>query len=326
MTRAAGPLGELVRYQPGTDRQDHGSVRIPGRAGQPVDASTTSQAVNGTLLLRRIAWVDDGGEPEKAEGPDAALRAATARALDPLPRSVGALLDAARERRTAAVAKLTAQGRPVRVLKVRPEWRLVIGLGEQTPAETGLTVHGTYGVPVLPASALKGAARAWTRELTADGQQPDDSYVWGAFGAEPGMTRLLSPGDTPDGRVVFLDALPEPVPGVPGPGVCVEVMTPHVGDYYTDGGVTPPAEYHQPVPVPFYAVTGAVAFTVYLVGRGSERDVAELVLEDDDAVVSWLAAALEQLGLGAKTNAGYGYLTVEVLPDTAPSSGPAEAS
>ncbi len=39
--------------------------------------------------------------------------------------------------------------------------RLVVGLGHNTVLETGLTLHHTWGLPMLPGSALKGLARAW---------------------------------------------------------------------------------------------------------------------------------------------------------------------
>lgn len=313
---------------------------IQAGGGSPAPAGK-APGVNGAVLLRRVAWVDDRGDvATKDEKASAALRAATATALDP--RHTRALLVAARARRAAAVGKLAARGRVVRTLTVRPEWRLVVGLGEQTPQDTGITVHGTYGVPVLPGSALKGLARAWARALAEDGADTGD-YARAAFGRDPAVPRT-TPGAAgnaaardgegdgvpeaepwpADGRVVFLDALPDPVRGT-RPGVTVDVMNPHVGEYYRDGGTTPPAEYLQPVPVHFYTVTATVTFTVHLVGRGPDPDLPELVL-DDEVLVAWLSDALAQAGLGAKTNAGYGYCTVETAPAGSPSEAAAAAA
>ncbi len=254
------------------------------------------------------------------------------RALDPS----GRLLEAARRRRAAAVARLAERGRTVRTLRVRPVWRVVIGLGEQTPAEIGMSVHGTYGVPVLPGSALKGAARACARQ-----DYPESYRDYGriVFGKEPGEAGRAGedtgadgaghpPDENPpdeasrevtgdddllsDGRFVFLDALPELPARAAGTGVEIDVMNPHVPEYYGDPATAPPSEYQQPVPVAFYTVTSAVAFTVHIVGRGHDPDLPELAAsDDDDGPVAWLSTALRDWGLGAKTNAGYGYFTVE---------------
>ncbi|HXF04049.1 MAG TPA: type III-B CRISPR module RAMP protein Cmr6 [Blastocatellia bacterium] len=41
-----------------------------------------------------------------------------------------------------------------------PEWRVVIGLGSGHVLETNITLHRIYGVPFIPASAVKGVTRA----------------------------------------------------------------------------------------------------------------------------------------------------------------------
>jgi CRISPR-associated protein Cmr6 len=325
MTRLAGPLGAFISYRPGRTADEPGALLIQAPARGPVPAARAGGA-NGALLLRRAAWVTEPGDRQR-EAVAAALRKATADALD---RSLkGRLLRAAATRRAAAVARLAARGQVVRTLRVRPTWRLVVGLGEPTPGETGLSLHSTYGVPILPGSALKGLARSCARQWF-----PADyaDYAVAAFGAEPGDNKQPAPGDAGtgggpaqrgegtdessgsgvprDGRVMFLDALPDLGPGA-GPGVSVDVMNPHTPAYYGDGGASPPAEYAQPVPVAFYTVTPAVAFTVHLVGRGHDPDLPELALADDEILLAWLTTALTEAGLGAKTNSGYGYLTIE---------------
>ncbi len=322
MTRLAGPLGNVVTYSPaGNDTP--GLILITSGGGKPTAASSKSATANGALLLRRAIWEEL--VPNQREAADQALREATVRALDPY----GRLLDAARSRRAAAVARLAERGRTVRTLRVRPVWRVVIGLGEQTPSEIGMTVHGTYGIPVLPGSALKGAARACAREDYPESYQ---DYGWIVFGKEPAANGQSGDDDTghggteisdrtagdddddrpADGRFMFLDALPELPARATGTGVEIDVMNPHVPDYYGNPEVIPPAEYQQPVPVAFYTVTSAVTFTVHIVGRGHDPDLPELAAsDDDDGPVAWLATALRDRGLGAKTNAGYGYFTVE---------------
>ncbi len=47
----------------------------------------------------------------------------------------------------------------VKIGDLRPEWRLVIGLGSESVYETGLTLHHIYGFPYIPGSAIKGVTR-----------------------------------------------------------------------------------------------------------------------------------------------------------------------
>ncbi|SNQ49706.1 conserved hypothetical protein [Frankia canadensis] len=333
MTALAGPLHAFASYEPPAENRKTGILRIRPTAAPN---GPTAQAPNGSLLLRRAVWVHDGGD-RHAEDRDAQLRERTATALDPGGSDhVAGLLRAAHARRGVAMARLAARGRTVRTLRVTPMWRLVIGVGEEIPHEVGLTVHGTYGVPILPGSALKGVARRYAR---AEDPQRYAEYGQASFGAEPGERADRGPGpDTApdaatsatsatsgpsegkpdDGRVVFVDALPLPPRGGRA-GVTVDVITPHAKDYYTEAGAAPPAEYTQPVPVAFFSVTSAVAFVVHLVGRSGDPDLSELGL-DSDAVLGWLPAALRDLGIGAKTNAGYGYCDVAIEPVLEPAS------
>jgi CRISPR-associated protein Cmr6 len=100
--------------------------------------------------------------------------------------------------------------------------------------------------------------------------------------------------------VRFLDAIPAGRPVT----VIVDVLTPHVKPYYDNNGdgaadsLVPPAEYHNPVPVNFLTVSGTYAVDLY--GQDG-RDV--------ETAARWLAEAGEELGAGAKSAAGYGYLT-----------------
>lgn len=293
MTRLAGPLGQLVTYSR-PDPKKPGSVAVgPGHGDH-----------NGGLLFRRSAWIEVS-ERDRAD--------AESRLLDQVVKAMSPnkLLKAAANRRRAAVARL-ARRHECRELVVRPVWKAVVGLGEETTFETGLRLHGTYGVPVLPGSSLKGVARAAARE-----DEPADYADYGAaaFGREPsgagqmpstGTASASTDGGPEDGRIIFLDALPEPSQNEP---VVVDVMNPHVPGYYRDPAQTAPAEYHQPVPVQFLAMSRELSFSVHLVGRGSDEDFAALAVEYASA---WLKTALMFHGLGAKTNAGYGYF--ETLP------------
>jgi len=106
------------------------------------------------------------------------------------------------------------------------------------------------------------------------------------------------------GQLIFFDAVPiEPV------NLTTDIMTPHYGDWYAEGDKISrlddhkriPADWHEPVPIPFLAVKKA-KFLVTVVARDQKHDKeARLALQE-------LVQALQWLGAGAKTAAGYGHL------------------
>jgi CRISPR-associated protein Cmr6 len=53
------------------------------------------------------------------------------------------------------------RGYEVQDFEAQPVWRFVVGLGAAHVLETGITLHRLFGLPIIPGSALKGAARTW---------------------------------------------------------------------------------------------------------------------------------------------------------------------
>jgi CRISPR/Cas system CMR subunit Cmr6 (Cas7 group RAMP superfamily) len=194
-------------------------------------------------------------------------------------------------------------------LRAEPEWRLAVGHGNKANAyETGLALHGTYGWPVIPGSALKGLAAAWASSESSGADAQDLLRVLGS--PRPGAPLSAGGSAAPvgaspaararQGTVRFLDAIPDGNPVA----VLTDVLTPHVKPYYDSlasgtAAPVPPAEYHNPVPVTFLTVRGGYAVDLY---GPDEKDVA--------LAAEWLINAGDELGAGAKTAAGYGYLAL----------------
>lgn len=178
------------------------------------------------------------------------------------------------------------------VMAMRAEWHFASGLGNPHPLENGLVWHPTLATPYLPGSAVKGLARAW---LELHDYSPElRRRLFGTSTKEPDGSAF----DT--GEIIFFDALPlERVPLVQ------DVMTPHMGDWYAKGDTDPgknsttPADWHDPVPVQFLACKNIrLMFSV----APRTPNGAELL----PIAKAALKAALEHLGAGAKTAAGYG--------------------
>ena len=198
------------------------------------------------------------------------------------------VLDNAAQRHLTLITDLGGHG-----AVFKTDWHFATGLGLPHPVENGLVWHHTLGVPYLAGSGVKGLVKAWVE-------------VWDeSLDATDKAQRLRDWfGDLQQaGRFRFFDALPiAPVQ------LAADIMTPHQGKWYEQGGEIGdcrhepdkiPADWHAPVPVPFLVVKQARL----LFGIAPRRPEYADALTD---VFSALKQALDWLGAGAKTAAGYG--------------------
>lgn len=161
----------------------------------------------------------------------------------------------------------------------RVNWRLAIGIGNASVFENSLTLHHVFGIPYIPASAVKGIVRSWliqeyfTNETNSDiiseGKALQHEAFCLIFGTPPefdfkkekvdGIQKIRtrksiikdSDGNPTAhiGNVVFFDAYPITVPKV-----VVDIMNPHYPDYYGDGNSKPPADWQNPKPIFFLTI------------------------------------------------------------------------
>ena len=194
---------------------------------------------------------------------------------------------------------MVADGKTL-LYEVKFDGRLVVDLGAESVIETNCAKIKTYGLPYLPGSSLKGMAshfaaknligEKWNCQFKSDGelinQGESHRILFGAHTDAPDDEQMA-------GCVVFHDAWWIPSSNSP---YRLDIMTPHHGNYNLEGKEWP-ADWEQPVPVPFLTVVGT--FLVAL--SGPPAWVAE--------AAKILKFALEQEGLGAKTQVGYGRIS-----------------
>jgi CRISPR-associated protein Cmr6 len=167
--------------------------------------------------------------------------------------------------------------------------RMVVGLGAESVLETSIALHRTYGVPFIPGSALKGLASGAAHRLFGgkDWQRGGESHKI-MFGEKDNA-----------GHVTFHDALFIPSPNneetLP---LDLDVMTVHHPEYY-GAGKRPPTDFDSPIPVSFLTAHGK-----YLMAIDGPRKWIEAAWEI-------LTLALSEEGIGAKTAAGYGRMTLD---------------
>jgi len=257
--------------------------------------------VNPALLLNRL-WLDADRDTAKRDEVQTALHDAHLRAVATACQTMPAdLLQAVHARREAAAAALAARHRGWiwRSMLIAPMWRLVVGHGEDSVHETALTFSPIYGVPMLPGTALKGlaaaTARAAARDRDSDRSDLDIHDV--EIGTLFGTPRPGQGSGAHRGSVLVLDGLP-----IDPPHLALDVLTPHVKDYYDSANTTHgtpdtvPAEYYNPVPIRFLAVE-KTRFRTYLIGPP----------DDVTQCVKLIRSGLDEWGIGGKTAAGYGY-------------------
>ena len=181
--------------------------------------------------------------------------------------------------------------------KLKTQTRLIVGLGSGSVLETSIKLHHIYGVPYIPAPAIKGVLRAyriwklagWDEdkfkeiEKRIDENNPntdEEKKIIEIFGNQQQK-----------GKLIVLDAYP-----INFEGFDVDIMNPHFPDYYDKG--EPPADWQNPNPITFLAVPTGTEFNFYF----KNTQVYDGNLKKD------LQKAFEKIGIGAKTALGYGIL------------------
>lgn len=257
----------------------------------------------GLLLQRYVAHPADGSDNWSRAKRDIHDAARTARCE---------LYKAAYDRWWQSLPELTAAN------DMQTVGRLIVGLGTENVLETGIRLHHTYGMPILPGSALKGLAahycdqvwgptdtsfkrptiaeeEAYARYLVGKGPKPKDNYH-----------RLLFGTTDDSGSVIFHDAWL--VPDSKQEPLTLDVMTPH-HPRWLDGSVAP-TDFDSPTPVPFLSVRGQFSLAVTWNGPQVDNRAGKWTMR----VFDLLVAALGDWGIGGKTTSGYGRMS-EPHPD-----------
>jgi CRISPR-associated protein Cmr6 len=212
--------------------------------------------------------------------------------------------------------------------------RLLIGHGNSSAIDVGLTVHHTWGVPVIPGSALKGlvahyvdathgptdaSKKPWEQQGDERVRADYQGVTWnrGRIERGPGVVyrRLFGAPDAredatmgendfeagaPAGRVTFHDALYVPGSLTDNKPFAADVLTVHQKTYYDSSGQSAPNDYDRPNPVAFLTVRPKCRLLLALSGPSEWTELAAQLLAD----------ALKNWGVGGKTAAGYGIGTV----------------
>ena len=184
----------------------------------------------------------------------------------------------------------------------RTVWRLAGQLSRATTLENGgVPLHPIYGFAYLTGSGLKGLARAWAQQN--HNSEQDIQRVFGSVDVVQEDESLETAWSAEAGTVVFLESWPAAWPRLE-----CDIVNNHHRKYYKEAGVgAPPGDWESPNPTYFLAVPQNTVFRFAL----AQRNQIELPAKSDvELAAGWLQAALQELGAGAKTSAGYGYFSI----------------
>lgn len=200
----------------------------------------------------------------------------------------------------------------LKAVSFSPNWRLIVGLGNESVYETSITLHHIYGIPYVPGQAVKGVTRSWIiTELFCNKENEvlKDELFCLIFGSP--KNSVLGEHQ---GSVIFFDAYPVTIPKIE-----VDIMNPHFGEYYQRKD-QPPADYLNPIPIPFLTVGKDTKFEFVIGDRNNIKlsdnpslrssKLTEGMPDDStllDIAYHWLKMTLTDHGIGAKTAVGYGY-------------------
>ena len=174
--------------------------------------------------------------------------------------------------------------------------RLLLGLGDENVIENGIRLNGTYGMPIIPGSSIKGVASSLVYRLYS--KSPDSPWYPGEYKKEkciqkPGEAFAYTFGtESEAGNVIFHDAWLKPS-DTTNP-FCKEVISVHHQDYYSSKALKA-SEGDTPIPNHFIATQGSFLFAISSPSEYWTNEIEKLVKQ-----------ALKELGIGAKGTSGYG--------------------
>ncbi|WP_017303841.1 RAMP superfamily CRISPR-associated protein [Spirulina subsalsa] len=196
-----------------------------------------------------------------------------------------------RQRLTTLVKRTELIAGKNNTFQVKCAWRIRVG-GHRGPESILLPAFDALGMPYIPSSTLRGAARNQAiRELMAE-----KKLEWGDAEKHPEIAKYFGSLEAEDkqnkaGKVVFLDAYPLPSKG----GGLAMDMANNIWKWENN------SLGYNPNPNPFLSLQE----TTFVIGLklGSLSDDPKVL----EKVKNWLIKGL-QAGIGSQVNTGYGLL------------------
>lgn len=174
-------------------------------------------------------------------------------------------------------------------IPIKTSSRLIIGHGEVSVREVSIKLDYIYGIPMIPASSIKGAFRNYLNEKYSKVNREKNEYE------ESQIIKEIFGSEDKIGQLIFFDSYPENFT------VGTDVMTPHYGAYYSNG--SDPTDDLKPNPIKFPVVEKGAKFNIVVLSKQKIYTIDENNINIEEEFKNFLT----EKPLGAKTSVGYGY-------------------
>ncbi|OON86629.1 type III-B CRISPR module RAMP protein Cmr6 [Pyramidobacter sp. YE332] len=254
-------------------------------------------ASNASLVMERfLAEIEDASKD--ARGGDSAIMART-RLYEQMKKALKCAKDVYETSYRRRENAFKAAG--AMLLEFRTTAPLAVGLGGKNVLENGLSLEHTYGVPIIPASSLKGVLAAYCAEALKNAAPGGEAAAAWLENSKVIFGSAAADGASAKGYVRFHDAwiTPESLEN------CLhdDVVTCHHSGYYSKQEPAVPSDFDDPVPVSFVSVRGT-----FLVGCDCEEPDAGRKKDLLAGIEKLFEHVLGERGVGAKRSSGYGRL------------------
>lgn len=270
-----------------------------------------------SLRLDKLSFQVNGDATAKTESPKTdSLKAVRSCYTE---RSAGQLAQVCLSKRQFVDHLKRQHGSNVAVVELFADSRLLLHLGRASVLENvGLCADHTTGLPLIPGTAIKGVLSTWA---CWEANQKSD----GSFNEKSEFVQQRREffkdlagrvfGDNSDtgsqnaGEVIFVGGFP-----IAPPKLGLDIVNPH----HEPNG----KDKRNLTPNVFLCVEPGTKWLFVFYVRPGADDASMLI----KATTNWLIEALTQLGLGAKTAAGYGRFRIPNEADEAAQVKEAEAA
>lgn len=176
---------------------------------------------------------------------------------------------------------------------------LLCGSGLSHPTEVGMSFMNPYGIPYIPGSSIKGVLRDAAQMLAKDERDnltvEDVNKLFGEDNEGQESKR---------GHLSFLDSLP-----LGSQFLGVDIITPHHKAYFQGSDNAYPHDEESPVPIQYLVVKKNTKFNLVILHGHDTTDSEEQ--ECAKKVEEIVKYAIENMGFGAKTSIGYGWVRID---------------
>jgi CRISPR type III-B/RAMP module RAMP protein Cmr6 len=267
-------------------------------AALPAIPPLLSLCSSWSLQLDKFSFRRNGEAEAKTEALKGAIKT--------YQRSKPQLEKAVQSRQAWLKSLATQHGTRLRAVRLYSTSPLILHLGRASVLENvGLYCERTTGLPLIPGTAVKGVLSTWAcweANQNEDGSFPDPKEWETQRSAYPAdhARRIFGSdaesGSENAGEVAFLGACPAAVPAL-----ALDIVNPHHEEKNVNGTIIRKTK-ERLTPSVFLCLEANTAWDFTFLARAGTPDAAALLTSTE----TWLRECLAQVGLGAKTAAGYG--------------------